>query len=85
MGEIEIIGEPARKSIMLEAMATKDPDEVDRIRKMGSSPPAWSVKVADFLTSHNVKNDVLVKSDGNPLTIGDVKSKINLWLAEKGC
>lgn len=84
MEEIEIIGEPARTSIMLEAMATKDPDEVDRIRKMGIVTTSVVGQVADFLISHNVKNDVLVKSDGNPLTIGDVKSKINLWLAEKG-
>jgi Xaa-Pro aminopeptidase len=27
---------------------------------------------------------VLVKSDGLPLTIGEVKDKINLWLAERG-
>ena len=41
-------------------------------------------QVADFLSSHAAKNEVLVKADGNPLTIGEVKGKINLWLAEKG-
>jgi Xaa-Pro aminopeptidase len=84
MEGIEIIGEPARESIMLEAMATKDPDEVDRIRKMGAVTTGVVGKVADFLTSHKVKDEVLAKSDGNPLTVSDVKSKINLWLAERG-
>jgi Xaa-Pro aminopeptidase len=37
-----------------------------------------------FLQSHKAKDEVLVKNDGTPLTIGDVKSKINLWAAELG-
>jgi Xaa-Pro aminopeptidase len=41
-------------------------------------------KVADYLTSHQVKNETLIKENGQPLTIGDVKSKINYWLAEVG-
>lgn len=82
--EIEIIGEPARTSSMLEARATKDEDEVARVRAMGVVTTAVVGQVADFLSSHPVKNGVLVKKDGQPLTIGDVKGKINLWLAEKG-
>jgi Xaa-Pro aminopeptidase len=39
--------------------------------------------VADFLTSSEVQDQVLIKSDGSPLTIGDVKRRINLWLAER--
>ncbi len=30
------------------------------------------------------EDEVLLKEDGTPLTIGDVKSKIALWLAERG-
>jgi len=41
--------------------------------------------VQDLLTSSVVREDeVLLKDDGNPLTIGDVKSKIALWLTERG-
>jgi Xaa-Pro aminopeptidase len=41
--------------------------------------------VADFLTSRAVRQDeVLMKDDGTPLTVGDVKSQIELWLAELG-
>ncbi len=82
--EIEIIGEPTRTSSMLEARATKDESEVARVRGMGAVTTAVVGQVADFLSSHPAKNGVLVTKDGQPLTIGDVKSKINLWLAEKG-
>ena len=30
------------------------------------------------------EDEVLLKEDGYPLTIGDVKGKISLWLAERG-
>jgi Xaa-Pro aminopeptidase len=84
MPEIRIVGEPARTSTMLEAMATKSEDEVARVRKIGAITTGVVGQVADYLTSHKVKDDVLIKPDGQPLTIGDVKNKINLWLAEKG-
>jgi len=84
MPEIKVVGESTRSSTMLEVMATKDVAEIDRIRKMGQITTAVVGQVADFLTSHKVKEDVLVNADGQPLTIGDVKRKINLWLAEKG-
>ena len=84
MPEIEIIGEPARSSTLLEAMSTKDETEVERVRVMGKITTAVVAQVAEFLTSHPAKNGVLVKKDGQPLTIGEVKGKINLWLAEKG-
>jgi Xaa-Pro aminopeptidase len=82
--ELEIVGEDGQNSLMLTAMATKDRQEIDRIREMGKITTAVVGQVAEFLSSHPVKNDVLVRSDGNPLTIGEVKGKINLWLAEKG-
>jgi len=82
--DFEFVGEPSRTSTMLEAMATKDQDEIERIRHMGAITTAVVGQVADFLTSHRVKEDVLVKPDGQPLTIRDVKNKINLWLVEKG-
>ncbi len=82
--DLEIVGEPGGASLFLDAMATKDESEVARIRQMGVITTAVVGQVADFLTAHPAKNDVLVRADGQPLTIGDVKSKINLWLAEKG-
>ncbi len=66
------------------ARLTKDAAEVERIRRAGLATVAVVGRTADFLTHHKVREDVLVKPDGSPLTIGDVRSKINLWLAEAG-
>ncbi len=80
---VEILGEMGN-SLILEAMATKDKYEVERIRKMGRITTEVVAQVADFLSSHPAKNDVLLKPDGQPLTIGQVKRMINLWLTERG-
>ena len=71
-------------AVLLQAMATKDTAEIGRIRAMGVVVRTVVARVADFLTHHNVENETLVKEDGSPLTIGDVKGLINLWLAELG-
>jgi Xaa-Pro aminopeptidase len=81
--ELEIVGE-YNSSVLLEAMSTKDEFEVERIRKMGQVTTEVVGKVADFLTSQRVKDNLLVNQEGAPLTIGDVKRRINLWLAERG-
>ena len=71
-------------SLLMHAMATKDAAEIERIRRVGVITTAVVGQVADFLTTQHVRNEVLVKTDGEPLTIADVKSRINLWLAEQG-
>lgn len=81
--ELEFIGQLG-DSLLLQAMATKDEHEVDRIRAMGEITISVVGKVADFLSSHKTKNSILIKSNGDPLTIGEVKNNINLWLAEAG-
>jgi Xaa-Pro aminopeptidase len=72
------------ETILLQAMATKDKDEVERMRQMGKITTEVVAQVADYLTSHEVEDVVLLKPDGRPLTIGDVKNQIRLWLAERG-
>src|SRR5690606_25838376 len=57
--------------------------EVERIRDVGKKTVEVVAQVADFLTSQRGVDEVLVGVDGAPLTIGDVKRKINLWLAER--
>jgi Xaa-Pro aminopeptidase len=71
-------------AVLLQAMATKQADEIERIRTMGKVVVDVVSRTADFLTSHKVQDETLVKADGAPLTIGDVKGQINLWLAELG-
>ena len=82
---VEFVGESGMDSVFLAAMETKTSEEIERIRKMGQITTAVVGQVQAFLTSHAVgKNEVLVKEDGSPLTVSDVKGKINLWLAERG-
>ena len=81
--DVNLLGEIDNSVLMLARM-TKDDTEIERIRKMGKLTIQVVGQVADFITSHSVKNGVLVNKNGVPLTIGDVKSRINLWLTERG-
>ena len=83
MPELEIIGEASNNSTLLDAMSTKDEAEIEHIRKMGQITTSVVGQVADFLTSRRVKDGVLVNADGQPVTVGEVKRRINLWLAER--
>ena len=85
MPEIEFVGEAREDSIFMRAMETKDEAEVERIRKMGKVTTDVVRKIAEFLTSCDVRDDeVLLNENGSPLTVGDVHSKIRLWVAEHG-
>jgi len=81
--EITFDGKAAGE-ILLEAMSTKDNDEIERIRRMGRITVEVVRKTADFLTSREVQDGALQRGDGEPLTIGDVKNRIGLWIAERG-
>jgi Xaa-Pro aminopeptidase len=81
--ELSFVGE-FDSSVLMLARMTKDEEEIKRIRGMGKITTQVVGQVADFITSHNVKNEVLVNGNEVPLTIGDVKSHINLWLSERG-
>ncbi len=83
MPELEIVGEVG-STLLLEAMETKDEEEVTHIRRMGQVTVEIVDKVAKFLQSHKSKNGFLVKADGDRLTIGEVKRNIDLWAAESG-
>lgn len=85
MPELEFVTENESDTVLLRAMETKEDVEVARIRQMGAVTTTVVKMVHDYLTSCDVRDDeVLLNEDGNPLTIGDVKSKIGLWLAERG-
>jgi Xaa-Pro aminopeptidase len=82
---IEFVGESREDSLFMHAMETKDETEINRIRKMGKITTSVVAKVRDYLTSCEVnKDEVLLKEDGNLLTVADVHSKIRLWVAEHG-
>lgn len=83
--EIEFVGERRDNSIFMRAMETKDEGEVGRIRSMGRITTEVVGLVRDYLTSREVRADeVLLKEDGTPLTVGDVHTRIRLWVAERG-
>ncbi|MBN1454392.1 MAG: aminopeptidase P family protein [Anaerolineales bacterium] len=81
---IEFVGESRDDSLFNQAMETKSESEVARIREMGRRTTEVVRLTQEYLTSREVRADeVLLKEDGTPLTVGDVKEKINLWLAER--
>lgn len=83
--DLEFVGEPREDSIFMRAMETKDIAEVDRIRRMGKITTTVVEKVRQYLTFCDVRDDeVLLNDDGTPLTVGDVHSKIRLWVSEQG-
>jgi Xaa-Pro aminopeptidase len=83
MPEINLVGFP-QDELLLQAMMTKEEDEIQRIRRMGKITIDVVAETADYLSSRKVKKEILRKKNGDPLTVGDVKRKIDLWLAERG-
>ena len=80
--DIKIIGE-GDNSLLLEARATKDEAEIQRIRKMGLITTDVVGKTASYLQNCQIRDDeVLLNQDGKPVTVAEVKNRINLWLAE---
>ena len=82
--DVELVGQGNLRSVITQARVTKDDSEIERIRSMGRITTAVVGDVAGFLTSHGVKDGYLVNREGEQLTIGEVKRKINLWLAMRG-
>lgn len=83
--DLELVGESGMDSVFIRAMETKDERDVERIRRMGQVTIEVVRRTAEYLTSRDVRADeVLLKEDGSPLTVGDVHAKIRLWVAELG-
>jgi Xaa-Pro aminopeptidase len=73
--QYEFVGE-YDDSLLARARVTKDAAEARRIRAAGTRTLRVVAGTEAFLTSHRAKKGVLVKKDGSPLTIGDVKRHI---------
>ncbi len=82
--DVEFVGESSFSSTLVRARAIKDEEEIERIRAVGRIATAVVGDVAEFLVSHEVRDGVLITPDGEPLTVGEVKRRINLWLAMRG-
>jgi len=83
MPEIKLVGFP-QDELLMQAMMTKDEDEIERIRRMGKITVEVVAETADYLSSRKVKKGILRRKNGDPVTVRDVKNKIDLWLAERG-
>jgi Xaa-Pro aminopeptidase len=80
---LELVGE-TENTVLMEAMSTKDTAEVERIRRMGRITTEVLARAARFLKSLQREEDHFTGQDGKAVTIGEVKRRISLWLAELG-
>ncbi|HSN93650.1 MAG TPA: M24 family metallopeptidase [Anaerolineaceae bacterium] len=71
-------------AVLLEARALKRPDEIERIRRMGEITTRVVRNTQQLLASSKLDGENLIKADGSPLKLGEVKAQIDLWLAEYG-
>lgn len=82
--DVEIIGE-VDENLLQVARATKDNDEVARIREVGRRTVAVVCQTIAFLQSQAVGEDeVLRTTAGDALTVGDVHTQINRLIAAQG-
>ena len=81
--DIKIVTDP-EKDVLIKACTTKNLDEITRIKNVGRATIEIVHDIKEFLSSHNVEERTLVKNNGDPLTIGDLKNRINLLIAENG-
>lgn len=79
--DVEFVGLQS-ENLLMRAMATKSYDEVERIRRVGAITAQVVARTADFLSQHRARDGMLVQSNGEALTIGDVRRQVRLWLAE---
>jgi len=82
MPKVELIS-TGDQSVLSKARIIKDAIEMERIIQMGKVTAKVVGRVAEFLQTRPVREETLFL-DGKPLTVADVKSRINLWLAEEG-
>jgi Xaa-Pro aminopeptidase len=84
MPEVHLVGESIHNAVLTQARRTKDQQEVERIRRMGRITTGVVSEIADFLTSQRVRDEVLIDQEDQPVTIGAVRSLIELHLARLG-
>jgi Xaa-Pro aminopeptidase len=73
MDEVELVGEYG-ESLFTKARETKDDQEIAELVEAGRLTSIVVGEVQEFIQSHGVRQETVVKADGEPLTIGDVKA-----------
>lgn len=69
-------------SIFDEAYVTKDTDELARIKSVSERTSATLQATWDYISGHRADGDTVMKADGSPLTIGDVKRFVRRTLLD---
>jgi Xaa-Pro aminopeptidase len=80
--EYEFVGEIGM-TLFDEAYVTKDANEIDRIRSVAARTSAVLQATWDFIGNHRAEGDTVVKDNGTPLTIGDVKRFVRRELLDR--
>src|SRR5262245_26425826 len=71
--DLEIVGEFDNDIISI-ARLTKDVHEIEQMRRVGRKTCAVVQIVVDYIRAGRAKEEILVTSEGQPITIGDIKS-----------
>lgn len=79
--DYEFVGERGL-TLFDEAMITKDADELARLKTVAAGTSATLQATWDFIAGHRAEGDTVVKPDGSPLTIGDVKRFVRRTLMD---
>lgn len=66
------------------AASSKDAVELERVKSVAKRTDAVWQATWDFIAGHRAEGDSVVKADGAPLTIGDVRRFVRLSLMEQG-
>lgn len=80
--EYRFVGEMGM-TLFDEAYVTKDADEIARIRSVAERTSAVWQAAWDFIAGHRAEGETVVKADGSPLTIGDVKHFVRRELLDR--
>lgn len=78
---ITIVGE-TENTLFDAAYITKDAEELQTIRSVAERTNAVMQAVVDFIKQHAARNEILIKADETPLTIGDVKRFMRIQLIQ---
>jgi Xaa-Pro aminopeptidase len=81
--DLEIVAE-FEHDLLSEARLTKDPEEIERMRRVGQKTCAVVQTVVDYIRAQRARDDVLVDAGGQPITIGQVRELIGRELAARG-
>jgi Xaa-Pro aminopeptidase len=80
--EIRLAEEPDLEAVVA-ARQTKDPAEVARMRDVARRTEEVVLETLRFVLGHRIERGLLVRADGAPLKIGEVKDRIGLALAAR--